>query len=137
MSVEIRQITIDMYPQLFEGWQKTGAIYTGDDRKSIHRYLTRNPGLSYAAFDGNKMVGAILGDHDGRRGKLNRLFVLPEYRRRGIATELVAKSIKALKIEGIERIWIAIHKINKGAQEFWKSLHFKEVDTVVLWGSNI
>jgi len=139
MEIVIKELSVDHYDQLLVGWKSLpgSAIGIGDDYDSIKKYLNRNRGLSYGAFYNSKLIGAILADHDGRRGKLNHLYVLEEYRKNKIATRLVEKSITALKSQGIKRIWILIHNTNIDAIKFWESIGFKEVEILKIWGKNI
>jgi ribosomal protein S18 acetylase RimI-like enzyme len=128
-----------MYDQLVEGWNllPENAIGPGDDRQSIEKYLKRNEGCSVAAFHGDTLVGAIISGHDGRRAFFNHLFVIPEYRKQGIATRLVRYAFDAMKREGIKRVGIFIHKTNPGAQAFWTKMGFEKVDIVDTYGITI
>ena len=126
------EITIDMYEQLVRGWAllPKNATGLGDDKQSIAKYLERNKGCSLAAFDDRKMIGAVLSGHDGRRAFFNHVFVIPEYRKQGIAKKLVDLAFEKLKKEGIKRVAIFIHKSNASAQIFWNKIGFEKVDFI-------
>jgi ribosomal protein S18 acetylase RimI-like enzyme len=128
-----------MYDQLVQGWAllPENATGLGDDKQSIAKYLERNKGCSYAAFNNHKMIGAVLSGHDGRRAFFNHLFVIPEYRKQGIARKLVDLSFEKLKKEDINRVGIFIHKSNASAQLFWNKIGFEKVDFVETYGINI
>jgi len=64
-----------------------------DSRDATARYLERNPGLSFVAEKGDRLVGCVMCGHDGRRGYLQHLAVLPEHRRQGIASALVERCL--------------------------------------------
>jgi len=126
------EITMDMYDQLVQGWAllPDNATGLGDDQQSIAKYLERNKGCSFAAFNDRKMIGAVLSGHDGRRAFFNHVFVIPEYRKQGIAKKLVDLAFEKLKKEGIKRVAIFIHKSNASAQIFWNKIGFEKVDFI-------
>ena len=57
--------------------------------------------------------------HDGRRGYIYHTVVLPEYRRQGIATNLVDMAVKALQEEGITRVCLNVMETNEQGKKFW------------------
>ena len=87
MSVQIKPMKIEDYDEIFAMWQITSkrALSKADDRDEIERYLKRNEGLSQIAVCDNKIVGTVLAGHDGRRGFIHHMAVMPDYRRKGIA----------------------------------------------------
>src|SRR6056297_2114848 len=99
MNIKLKPIKIDMYDDLFNLWKKMEGmgLSSADNRKNIKKYLKRNAGFSFAAFKDDKLVGSLLAGHDGRRGYLYHLAVHPDFRRKGIAKNLVNQSIKKLK----------------------------------------
>ena len=137
--INYEELTIDMYDQLVQGWSllPENATELGDDKQSIAKYLERNKGCSFAAFIDRKMIGAVLSGHDGRRAFLNHLFVIPKYRKQGIARKLVELSFEKLKKEGIKRVGIFIHRTNASAQLFWHKIGFEKVDFVETYGIDL
>src|SRR5262245_47111487 len=94
----------------------------GDNPAGVARFLARNPGLSWVAVDGDTLVGAVLGADDGRRGYVYHLAVAPDYRRQGLAKELMEKSLASLRAAGLGRCLITVLTGNEGAWEFYRSL---------------
>lgn len=139
MNIEYMTLEITMYDQLVEGWNllPDNATGRGDDRETVGNYLTRNRNCSVAAFRGDKLIGALLAGHDGRRALLNHLFVVPDFRRQGIARKLVAMSFDELKKQGVKRAAVFIHKTNPLAQSFWKNIGFDKVDFIDTYGMDI
>ena len=137
--IDYKELTIDMYDQLVQGWLllPENATGLGDDKHSIEMYLERNRGCSFAAFAEEKLIGAILSGHDGRRAFLNHLFVIPKYRKQGIGSKLVELSFDRLKKQGIKRVGIFIHKSNTLAQLFWNRIGFEKVDFVETYGIDL
>lgn len=118
----IKKMTIDDYEKLFEMWQSTpnmGLRSLDDSKEGISFFLKRNPNTNFVAYDDNKLIGTILSGHDGRRGYIYHTVVLPEYRRQGIATNLVDMAVKALQEEGITRVCLNVMETNEQGKKFW------------------
>ena len=66
----IRVMTIDDYEELIAMWKQTpnmGVRSWDDLKEGISFFLKRNPNTNFVAYKGEKLVGAILSGHDGRR----------------------------------------------------------------------
>jgi ribosomal protein S18 acetylase RimI-like enzyme len=96
------------------------SVREADSRDAIARYLQRNPGLSFVAEDGATLVGCIMSGHDGRRGTLQHLLVLPAYRRRGVASGLIEACLAGLEALGILKSHIDVLATNEAGQHFWE-----------------
>lgn len=123
---DIRLINIEDYDEIYALWNATEqsrrALNPVDDsREGIDRYLKRNPNTCFAAVSDEKIIGVILTGHDGRRAIVHHLCVHPDFRRMGIAESLVSAAEKALKEEGIQKIFGLVFKDNDPANSFWKS----------------
>jgi ribosomal protein S18 acetylase RimI-like enzyme len=120
----VKEFTIDAYEEVYCLWEACDGIglSRADSKPSIRMYLERNPGLSLIACDDGTVVGTILCGHDGRRGYIHHLAVLPEYRRQGIGRLLVDKSISALQASGIQKCHLFIFHDNTGGINFWESI---------------
>ena len=125
-QVQIRAMTKEDYEEVFAMWQITSkrALSNADRKEEIERYLKRNKGLSQVAVIDGKIVGTVLAGHDGRRGYIHHMAVLPEYRRRHIAQTLATTAIKKLAEEGIVKTHIFTYCDNFAGQSFWSSLGF-------------
>ncbi|CAL4980998.1 unnamed protein product [Urochloa decumbens] len=88
------------------------------------------PQLTFLAFDAKegKCVGTVvckMGGHRGAfRGYIAMLVVLKPYRGRGIATELVTRSIRAMMESGCEEVTLEAEVTNKGALALYGRLGF-------------
>ena len=91
-----------------------------DAPENMERFLARNPGMSFLARDEGRIVGAVLCGHDGRRGYLHHLAVLPEYRNRGIGSQLVDRCLRALAAAGVGRCNIFVYAENEEGKRFWR-----------------
>lgn len=122
--MKIAEMTIDHYPAVLELMQQTPGVTvrSADTRAATARYLERNPGLSFVAIDNNhndQVVGCAMAGHDGRRGYLQHVVVLPAYRRRGIGSELVERCLSKLESIGIFKTHIDVFVDNDLANTYW------------------
>ncbi|MEJ2055425.1 MAG: GNAT family N-acetyltransferase [Calditrichaceae bacterium] len=91
-----------------------------DSYENMITFLNRNKGLSYVAIADKKIVATIKGAHDGRRGYISHLAVLPKYRGFGIAKALYELTLRELKQQGIWKCNLYVINTNKNALKFWK-----------------
>ncbi|XP_062151735.1 N-alpha-acetyltransferase MAK3 [Alnus glutinosa] len=86
------------------------------------------PQLSFLAFHKGKCVGTVvckMGQHRNTfRGYIAMLVVIKPYRGRGIATELVSRSIKVMMESGCEEVTLEAEVTNKGALALYGRLGF-------------
>lgn len=119
----IRAMTLDDYDTVIELMRATPGISLrdADSRESTARYVARNPGMSFVAEIGGVLCGCVMSGHDGRRGYLQHLLVLPEYRRQGIAKALVGRCLTSLEAAGIHKCHLDVFKSNLAAARYWQS----------------
>ena len=125
MEYTVRKVMPEDYDAIFELWNSTEqsrrALNPVDDsRDGIERYLKRNPDTCFAAVKDEKIIGVILTGHDGRRGMIHHLCVHPDWRRKGIAGQLVRLAEEALHREGIQKVFGLVFKDNDAANAFWE-----------------
>ncbi|MBR3281741.1 MAG: GNAT family N-acetyltransferase, partial [Ruminococcus sp.] len=98
--VKTRLMTIDDYDKVYALWLSCagmGLNNLDDSREGIEKYLARNPETCFVAEEDGSIAGVIIAGNDGRRGYIYHTAVNPDYRRRGIGSELVDKALNALK----------------------------------------
>jgi putative acetyltransferase len=124
MQCDISPLTIESYEDVIRLWDSCEGVRLtdADSRPCVKAYLRRNPGMSFVARSGGRIVGAVLGGHDGRRGYLHHLAVHPAFRRKGIARRLVDCAIHALRVAGIRKCHIFILNGNAEGMAFWESV---------------
>jgi ribosomal protein S18 acetylase RimI-like enzyme len=69
--------------------------------------------------DEDRIIAAVLCGHDGRRGYLHHLAVLPEFRHRGLGRQLVEACLRALATQGILKCNIFLFADNEPGEKFW------------------
>ena len=136
----IRLMTIEDYDGVYTLWRNTpgmGLNTTDDSREGIERYLHRNPTTSFVALWEDAIVGVILAGHDGRRGYIYHTAVLPAFRGRGIARQLVEQAMAALEREGIHKAALVVFAKNALGNSFWESIGFSTREDLIYRNQNI
>lgn len=135
MSLDIRAFRPEDHTQAHALWESTDGVglSSADTFENVARFLERNPGLSFVATDDGAVFATILCGHDGRRGLIHHLAVRPTHRRRGVGRELVAKSLAALRREGIQKCHLLVFHQNSEGREFWKRIGAEERLTLGLF----
>ncbi len=121
--ITIHPFTITKYDAVIALWQQCEGIglSDADERDRIEFYLERNPGTSFIAQDDGAVIGAILCGHDGHRGFIHHLAVRSDYRRQGIATQLVERGLDGLTAVGIRKCHLLIFNKNESGITFWQN----------------
>ncbi|MFN8630276.1 MAG: GNAT family N-acetyltransferase [Chloroflexota bacterium] len=122
-ALAIRAMAASDYDAVVALWRVTDGIglSAADERGPIETYLARNPGMSRVAFRGEALVGAVLCGHDGRRGYVHHLAVVPAERGRGLGRELMAQVLGELARAGIGKANIVVYGANAHGQAFWRA----------------
>ncbi len=133
-----QEMKIEDYDQVFRLWQGTEGmgLSEADSRIDIEKFLERNKGLSFVCRDNERMIGTVLAGHDGRRGYIYHLAVTPEYRSRGVAKELVSKSLQRLKEEGIGKCHLFVFKDNDLGKRFWMKAGWLKREDIEVFSKN-
>ena len=124
MNISISPFNIDSYDDVFALWQQCEGVglSDADSLSNIQAYLARNPDMSFVAILSNRVVGAVLAGHDGRRGFIHHLAVHPDCRRQDLGRRLVDYCLKALEQAGIQKCHILIYNENTDGIHFWQSV---------------
>ena len=100
----IRCIRKDDYDAVRAVWMAAGLSVrsTGRDaREPFCRQLAQFPSTYLLAEEQAYVIGVVLGTHDHRKGWINRLAVIPEYRGRGVGRLLISRCEQALFALGV------------------------------------
>ena len=91
--MRIRNLTIDDVERLVAVWEAAGLPYRprGRDRRDrVEQEMADLRSAFLAAEEDGEVLGVVLATHDGRKGWINRLAVVPAARCRGVGAALVA-----------------------------------------------
>ena len=136
----IRTMDIEDYEKVYDLWIHTegmGLNTTDDSKEGIAKYLLRNPNTCFVAEDNGKLIGVIMGGHDGRRGFIHHTTVNHKYRGLGIGKKLVASVIKALEAEDIHKVALVAFEKNVSGNAFWEKVGFTVRNDLVYRNKNI
>lgn len=132
VSFSIRQFE---YPRdtaaVLELWSSAGpGIHLGrsDQPAELEKKLARDPDLFLVAEVEGKIVGAVMGGFDGRRGMMYHLAVAPDYRGNGIASSLVDELERRLRAKGCLRYYLLVTKDNEEAMRFYEARGWQRLD---------
>lgn len=136
MSVEIeyRYLKPSDYDAIINVWQQAGLDHRPqgrDNRENLTAELRRDPRLSIGAFAEGTLIGTVVGTFDGRKGCINRLAVVPEYRGRGIAQELIRLCEKHLKQAGSLVLFCFVEAENEPSLELFEKAGYVRADKIV------
>ncbi len=132
--MNIRKMKISDYEQVYSLWlscKGMGLNDLDDSEEGIEKFLNRNPETCFAAEEDGKLVGTIIAGNDGRRGYIYHTAVLPNFRGRGIGTELVENTMKALRSLGINKAALVVFSKNTDGNAFWEKLGFTERNDII------
>lgn len=127
MTIEIREMQIGDYNAVIDLWRVTEGIglSSADERSKIAAYLEHNPGLSFCAWEGETLVGAVLCGHDGRRGYLHHLAVAADCRGQGAGRRLVEACLEGLHRAEIEKCHLFVYRDNAPGIAFWERVGWR------------
>ena len=121
----LRVMTPEDYPGVHALWMTIkgfGIRSIDDSEEGVTRFLKRNPTTSVVAVADQKIVGAILCGHDGRRGCFYHVCVAEQYRNHGIGRAMAVFAMKALQEEKINKVSLIAFRKNTLGNHFWKSV---------------
>ena len=127
-NLSYRTMSSQDFDALLELWEHTPGvdITAADSPTGFRSFLDRNPKLSFVATVDDRIIAGLMCGHDGRRGFIHHLVVIPEFRRQGVASMLVDKSLNKLEQLGIEKCHLFIRRDNPEGLAFWESIGWKE-----------
>lgn len=102
-----------------------------------------NKQFIYVAEEDEKIVGFITGEilpkkewYTVQLGTINNLYVLEDYRHKGIGKQLMQTMINSFKEKGIETFELYAFSNNVDALKFYEKLGFKKYNVQMLYQKN-
>jgi ribosomal protein S18 acetylase RimI-like enzyme len=128
MEYKVVAMNLNRFDELINFWKSIEGLYLSDDDsyENLGVFLKRNPKLNFMVLHGNSIIATIKCSHDGRRGYIHHLAVKEEFRKKGIARELVVRSLNNLRQKGIREYRVFVVDSNQEAISFWKHIGFEE-----------
>ena len=123
----IRKMTIEDYDAVYSLWMSCvgmGLNNLDDSKEGIDKFIQRNPDTCFVATNDALVVGVIMVGNDGRRGYIYHTAVHPDYRKKGIAKQLVDAAMNELLALGIIKVALVVFDRNETGNAFWESQGF-------------
>jgi ribosomal protein S18 acetylase RimI-like enzyme len=120
MEYLIRHLDETDYDDIIRLWGDAGLPYKPhgrDSLDSLRKEFKRKETCYLGMFEGDKMIGVIVGTSDGRKGWINRLAIDPDYRGRGLAGKLIFEAERFLYKFGLKVIAGLIENYNTPSME--------------------
>lgn len=128
------------YDKIMQMWKDAGeglGINYSDEPEEIEKKLIHDPNLFLIAKDDQKIVGSVIGGFDGRRGMIYHLAVSYDYRRNGLATELMNEIENRLRNQGCRKVYLLLKKGNINAKLFYEKFGWELMDHVNIYGKKL
>ncbi len=134
-ELQIREFRLTDYDSVLELWLEAGLVFRPGDRKSeIAEKIKRDPELFLVAEERGKIVGAVMGAWDGRRGWIYHLAVAPKGQRRGVGTVLVRELERRMSRKGVAKVNAVVYRDNQKSIGFFKKLGYQLDERSLLFG---
>ena len=127
------------YQAVYDLWSRAGPgiqLRKSDEPEEIAKKLQRDPDLFLVAEADGRIVGAVMGGFDGRRGLIYHLAVDPLYRGRGIGKALMAEVERRLAAKGCIRAYLLVTQDNAEVIAYYRRLGWEEMPVVTM-GKNL
>ncbi len=129
----------DDYEAVYRLWSNAGPgiqLRKSDEPEEIEKKLKRDPDLFLVAEAEGRIIGAVLGGFDGRRGIMYHLAVAPEYRGRGVGDALMRALEARWRAKGCLRYYLLVTPDNEEAICFYEKRGCERMDLYV-YGKDI
>ena len=126
-KVSLRRMTLQDYTPVIRLWSQGNIPYRPqgrDSKKNIEKQLRQPNCFFLIAEVDHKIIGAIVGTHDGRKGWINRLVVSPSYQKKGIARRLVTEVERHFTSMGIDIVACLIEEWNISSMQVFEQLGY-------------
>ena len=131
MKIKIREFEISDYHEIIKLWEEAKLSFKPngrDSKESIEKELQKGYCIFLVAVDENEIVGSVLGTNDGRKGWVNRLAVNTEYRKKGLASQLLEELEKRFNDLGIGIIACLIEDDNTDSVKVFSKFGYSEFE---------
>lgn len=122
---------IEEYDAILDLWDRCEIPARPEGRDAKERLsaeLRDRPEYWIAAYDDDELVGIVVGTDDGRKGWVNRLAVHPAYRRRGVASRLLAALETAFEQNDVHVFAALIEDENVDSRSFFEARGYEDSD---------
>jgi ribosomal protein S18 acetylase RimI-like enzyme len=130
--LRIRVFQPEDYDMVFALW-KEGNLDLGvsDTREEVLRMYRRNPDLILVGELDDRIVAAVMGGFDGRRGIVHHLAVAKKCRHRNLARAMMEELERRFRAIGVVKINFWVQTNNLDAVGFYEKIGYHLRDDLV------
>ena len=133
-KIKIRPFKIEDYREVVHLWKLVKLPFKPRGRERFQKIKkeisNKNTTFLIAEMD-QKIIGTILGTHDGRKGWINRLAVHPDFRNQRIGSFLLSEAEKQLDRSGIDIIACLIEEDNPESILFFQKAGYQKNKEII------
>ncbi len=126
-KIFIRNMNPSESDSLFDIWTEASLPFKlegRDTKDNIRKQLLIETNRFFVAEINEGLVGALIASHNGRKGWINRLAVLPKYRGKGIAALLINKAEEFFLSNNIKIFACLIEDWNVTSLKYFQSKNY-------------
>jgi GNAT superfamily N-acetyltransferase len=138
MEHTIRRLHADDYDLILDLWVECGLPFdtvTGGERCRMYSELSASHCAWFGLETEEKLVGVVTVRYDGRRGWLERLGVIPDYRAHGLAAVLIEAAERWLAQFGEMVICALIDEKNAPAMTAFEKADYTCMPSIAFWST--
>jgi ribosomal protein S18 acetylase RimI-like enzyme len=132
-SMKIEVLADSMKEQAVSLWYATGVARPWNDpADDLHRALTGSASTVLACTERDQLVGTAMVGHDGHRGWVYYLAVVPSRQRQGVGRKLMEACEEWARDRGVPKIQVMIRRSNTDVFGFYEQLGYTDDQVSVL-----
>jgi ribosomal protein S18 acetylase RimI-like enzyme len=136
--MKIKEFSIEDFAAVFQLWRRSGIeVRLGDSKEELRQKLERDSDLFLVAEEESKIVGAVIGAWDGRRGWIYHLAVDPGFRRKHIARKMLLEVERRMRKKGVLRVHVMAFLWNAPSLNLFEGLGYEKQNDLVVMGKTL
>lgn len=132
-NINFEKMQPEEYDELIQLWEEADLDFkpAGRDKKeNIEKQLQQDNFDIILAKKESCIIGSVIVTHNTRKGWINRLTVLPEFRRKGIAIQLIKQAENWLEQAGIGIFACLVEGWNKKSRQLFEKVGYKDFEGI-------
>lgn len=124
-------------PRLMFLWENCGLTRPWNDAERDIRFALQGPSSTVLITeDDERLVASVMVGHDGHRGAMYYLSVLPEFQGQEMGRAIHGEAVNWLRAQGVWKINILVRMENAEVAGFYERLGYEQ-NPVLSFGLNI